>query len=159
MSDDRKRPPVRPPPREAGDDEVVEIPPTQRYGRPEPFRRVAATPADVVARFDEVIASHREVLATQRKLALQLDGFGAAMNGRFDVLHGEVALLRHGHDELLALVSSNHGPRLEKVETTLGQKVARGGGIVGLLIVALPMLADALPKYRALFEALGGALQ
>jgi hypothetical protein len=67
------------------------------------------------------------------------------------VFHEELAMLR-------ATVLEDHAPRIGKVETTLGHKVAKGGGIVGLVLVLAPMLAETLPKYRALIEALVGAL-
>jgi hypothetical protein len=42
------------------------------------------------------------------------------------------------------------------VEATLGQKAARSGGIAALILVAAPMLAEALPKYAAVFETIAG---
>jgi hypothetical protein len=140
MTDERKPPPRFRRPSELLDDEVVEIPPAPPRPQ-EPFSRLVPTQAEQL----------REVLATQRKMALQLDGFGQAMNRRFDLFHEELAMLR-------STVTESHGPRLEKVEASLGQKVAKGGGIVGLVLVAAPLLADALPRYRALIEALVGAL-
>lgn len=135
----RRRPPLRP--SSPGDDEVVEIPPLPPRQR-EPFNKLVQTPAETV----------REVLAVQRKMALQLDGFGQLMNTRFDIFHRELAMLRE-------VVTADHAPRIEKVEKTLGQKVARGGGVVGIILLAAPLLADALPKYRWLFEAIAGAFQ
>lgn len=142
------------------DDGRVKPPPRPPYLRPaEPFKKltetshveVGAAQKDILARLDEVLASHREILSTQRRMALQLDGYGSTMNQRFDVFHEELAMLR-------ATVLGDHAPRIGKVETTLGHKVAKGGGIVGLILVAAPMLVEALPKYRALIEAIVGAL-
>lgn len=159
MADERKPPPRRP--RDMHDDEVVEIPPTERVPRlpprpQEPFARVAPTQTENI----------REVLAVQRKMALQLDGFGALMNRRLDLFHEELALQRATGEEtnarldtLLALVKGDHGPRIAKVESTLGQKVAKGGGIVGLVVVALPLLSEVLPKWAGLFERIGALLQ
>lgn len=151
MTEERKPPPRFRRPSELTDDEVVEIPPAPppdpdrplypRSRPAEPFNKLVQTPAETV----------REVLAVQRKMALQLDGFGQAMNRRFDIFHEELAMLRE-------VVTADHAPRIEKVEKTLGQKVARGGGVVGVILLAAPLLADALPKYRALIEAIVGAL-
>jgi hypothetical protein len=155
MTEERKPPPRFRRPSELSDDEVVEIPPTGISGRylpprqTEPFNKLVQTPAETV----------REVLAVQRKMALQLDGFGQAMNRRFDIFHEELALQRADTAAVRAIVETNHAPRLEKVEATMGQKVAKGGGILGIIVLALPLLADALPKYRWLFEAIAGAFQ
>jgi len=138
MTDERKPPPRFRRPSELLDDEVVEIPPAPPRPQ-EPFSRLVPTQAEQL----------REVLATQRKMALQLDGFGQAMNRRFDIFHEELAMLR-------STVMESHAPRIEKVETTLGQKAARGGGIAALILVAAPMLAEALPKYAAVFETIAG---
>ncbi len=140
----------KPPPRRASsdDDDVVFVPPapdTERSVprvRPDPFNKLVQTPSEQM----------REVLATQRKMALQLDGFGQAMNSRFDVLHEELAMLRQ-------LVTTDHAPRITKVESTMGQKVAKGGGIVGIIIVALPLLAEVLPKWASVFQSVGEFLQ
>lgn len=154
MADERKPPPRFRRPSELKDDEVVEIPPAPGTERSfprarEPFNKLVQTPAETV----------REVLAVQRKLALQLDGLGQAMNRRFDIFHEELALQRADTAAVRAIVEADHGPRIEKAEKTLGQKAARGGGIVGILLLAGPMLADALPKYRALIESILGGLQ
>lgn len=145
MTEERKPPPRRP--RDLSDDEVVEVPETERYPRipprpREPFAKLVQTPAEEL----------REVLVIQRKMALQLDGFGQTMNRRFELFHEELALLR-------STVVESHAPRIEKVEASLGQKAAKGGGILALVLLAAPMLADALPKYRWLFEAIAGAFQ
>lgn len=145
MSDDgRKKPPPRPP-----------------YPRPvEPFKHltepshveVGAAQRDIVSRLDEVLASHREILKTQRNMALQLDGYGSQLNQRFDVFHEELAMLR-------ATVLADHEPRLGKVEQSLGQRAAKGGGIVAIVLLAGPMLAEALPKYRSVIETIIGLFQ
>jgi hypothetical protein len=143
-----ERPPRRPPRRVSSDDDVVYIPPAPDTERsaprklPDAFSKLVQTPAEQM----------REIVSTQRKMALQLDGFGQAMNRRFDIFHEELAMLR-------TTVTESHAPRLDKVEATLGQKVAKGGGIVGLLIVALPLLSEVLPKWKGLFDSILGALQ
>lgn len=148
MSDERKPPPRFRRPSELLDDEVVEIPPagvSARHAPPrplEPFAKIAQTQGDKLDR----------VLETQRKMALQMDGFGQAMNRRFDIFHEELAMLR-------STVLADHGPRIGKVEKTLGQKAAKGGSIVALVLVVAPMLADALPKYRGVFDAIAGLFQ
>lgn len=143
MSDERKPPPRFRRPSELLDDEVVEIPERQLPPRPhEPFAKVGQTQGDKLDR----------VLETQRKMALQMDGFGQAMNRRFDIFHEELAMLR-------STVMESHAPRIEKVEKTIGQKAAKGGSIVALLLVVAPILADALPKYRGVFDAIAGLFQ
>jgi hypothetical protein len=161
------------PPRQ-GDPEVTrveedQVPPTERLPVIPPPPRVPTEPfkllpgrqasyvefqaqlGDFSQKLEAVISSEAAVLGVQRKMALQLDGLGVAVNTRFDIFHEELALLR-------AQVVGDHGPRLDKVESTVGQKVAKGGGIVGIVLLALPMLAEALPKYRHIFEAIFGAL-
>lgn len=143
MTDEGRRKP--PPRRVSPDDEVVYIPPapdTERSGArkfPEVFSKLVQTPSEQM----------REVRDTQRKMSLQLDGFGQTMNRRFDLFHEEIAMLRH-------VITEDHEPRIDKVEKTLGQKVAKGGGIAGIILLAAPLLADAWPKYRWLFEMLTG---
>lgn len=150
MSDDGpKKPPRFRRPSELRDDEVVEVPPTERVPilppRAEPFRKIAPTIADVVATLDSVVK-------TQRNHSLQIDGFGQAMNRRFDIFHEELAMLR-------STVTGDHAPRITKVESTMGQKVAKGGGIVGIIIVALPLLSEVLPKWASVFASIGEFLQ
>lgn len=157
MSDEPRRP--RWPPRTLSDDEIVEVPPTERvpvnpreYPPPrprEPFAKLVRTQGEAID----------EILSVQRKMALQMDGFGGMMNRRFDLFHEELALQRTSIDSIEQLVRGNHAPRLDKVESTLGQKVAKGGGIVGLLIVALPLLSEVLPKWASVFERIGALLQ
>lgn len=157
MTDERRPPPRRPV--DLKDDEVVEIPPlgsSARLSPREPFSRLVKTPGETMS----------EVLAVQRKMALQLDGFGQGMNRRFDLFHEELALqraemsdARAAVDRLHTLVMADHAPRIDKVEETLGHKTARRGGIAAIVLVVAPMLAEAIPKYATLFEAIGGAFQ
>lgn len=154
MSDERKRPPPRfPRPSSPDDDEIAYVPPdTERSGaKPlpgaEPFR-LLTPPKWAVALESKV----DDVYKRQGQMALQLDGYGSQMHQRFDVFHEELAMLR-------AVVTGDHAPRITKVESTLGQKVARGGGIVGIIIVALPLLSEVLPKWAGVFERIGSLLQ
>lgn len=139
------------------------IPPAPPAPRPvEPFRKLdgrqpsyvefQAQLGDFSQKLEAVISSEAAVLGTQRKLALQMDGLAFTVNQRLDVFHEELALLR-------ATVTGDHAPRIDGVERSLGQRAARGGGIAALVLVALPMLADALPRYRHLFEALAGVFR
>lgn len=137
------------------------IPPPPRVPA-EPFRRLdgrqpsyvefQAQLGDFAQKLEGVISTEAAVLGNQRKLALQMDGLGTTVNARFDLFHEELALLR-------ATVTGDHAPRLDKVERTIGQKAARGGGILAIIAIALPMLAEALPKYRNVFETIAGAFQ
>jgi hypothetical protein len=157
VTDDGPKPPRRfRRPSELRDDEVVEVPMEPMPLTREPFKKLAPTQAEQLA----------ELVSVQRKHSLQIDGFGQAMNRRFDLFHQELALQRAGGDEtramvdsLLTLVKGNHGPRLGKVEATLGQRAARSGGILAVILLVAPMLAEALPKYAWLFEAVGRALE
>lgn len=178
MSDPRKPPPRFPRPVPPRDDEpevtrVEEdpVPLTQRLPAmlppaprvpPEPFRKLdgrqpsyvefQAQLGDFSQKLEAVISSEAAVLGVQRKMAVQLDGLQTTVNQRFDIFHRELALLRE-------TVTGDHEGRIETVERTLGQKAARGGGILAIIAIALPMLADALPKYRHIFDAIAGAFR
>ena len=121
-------------------------------GRPPSYVEFQAQLGDFSQKLEAVISSEAAVLGVQRKLALQLDGLGQTVNQRFDLFHEELALLR-------ATVVGDHAPRLEAAEKTLGQKAAKGGGILAIVVIALPMLAEALPKYAHVFETILGVLQ
>lgn len=134
------------------------IPPPPR----EPFKRLdgrqpsyvefQAQLGDFSQKLEAVISSEAAVLGVQRKMALQLDGLGQTVNTRFDLFHEELALLR-------ATVVGDHAPRIEAAEKTLGQKAAKGGGILAIVLIALPMLGEALPKYAHVFETILGVLK
>lgn len=146
MNDEHKPPRFRRP-SELRDDEVVEVESAERVALPpapraEPFTKIARGQTEMM----------HEVLAVQRKMALQLDGFGQLMNRRFDLFHEELSMLR-------ATVLANHEPRLGKVESSLAQKMGKGARIGAVILVAAPLLADALPKYRSVIEAVAGVFQ
>ena len=172
MTDPRKPPPRFPRPLEPEVKRVEEdsVPPTERLpmipppprvptepfkligGRPPSYVEFQAQLGDFSQKLEAVISSEAVVLGVQRKMAQQLDGLGLVVNTRFDLFHEELALLR-------ARVMGDHEPRLGKVESTVGQKAAKGGGILALVVIALPMLAEALPKYAHVFETILGVLQ
>ncbi|HEY3494164.1 MAG TPA: hypothetical protein VGK73_05740 [Polyangiaceae bacterium] len=175
MSDPRKPPPRFPrlPPRDEPEVTRVEedpVPNTERLPQihppprvpTEPFRLLSGRPpsyvefqaqlGDFSQKLEAVISSEAAVLGVQRKMAIQIDGLGQTVNQRFDLFHEELALLR-------ATVVGDHAPRLEAAEKTLGQKAAKGGGILAIVVIALPMLAEALPKYAHVFETILGVLQ
>lgn len=162
MSDEPPRRPPRVPRPPVDDDEIVHVeegPATEKL-RPKmlvPVTR-AASIAEVSAQLSAVqqhlsgmAMQQTKQLELQRKMALQADGFQNAVNQRFDLFHEELAMLRQ-------LVSRDHAPRLAKVEASLGQKAAKGGGIVAVLLLVLPMLADALPKYAGIIDAISRVL-
>lgn len=152
MTDERKKPPPRPP-----------------HVRPvEPFRNLtepshveaAATMKDVCIRLDEVLSSHRAIIDTQRRHSLQLDGFGHIINQRFDLFHRELALLR-------ATVTGDHAPRLDEVEVqvdevkklTTKQKAAQVALVgtkytayLALAAYALRAVGRAYPDFGAIIE-------
>lgn len=160
MSDDgRKRPPRFPRPADVDLDlEEIYVPPapdTERSGPkrlpsepPSPFKLL--TPPNSALR--DLVTEVRAVGKRQGQMALQLDGFGQLMNQRFDVFHEELAMLRQ-------LVTTDHAPRIEKVEDTLGQKMAKGGSVGAIIVVLLPLLSDVLPKWASVFERIGDFLQ
>lgn len=124
-------------------------------GRQPSYVEFSAQLQDFSTKLEGVLSSEAAVLGVQRKLAQQMDGLSVTVNTRFNVFHEELAMLRQ-------TVTGDHAPRLETVEKTLGQKAqtaAKGGGIAALLLIALPMLADALPKYRHLIETILGLAQ
>ncbi len=174
MNDGPKRPrfprPAPPPYTEPEVTRVEEdpIPLTERVPTPpmplprEPFKRLDGRQPSYVefsAQLTGFSAQLAGVASRQDKMALQLDHHGQIINERANVLHTELALMRHDIAELLSIVTTDHGPRLDKVESTLGQKVAKHGGILAIAVVALPMLAEALPKYKHLIDTIVGALQ
>lgn len=157
-----ERPPRKPPwtpeivrvPEDRGPDteRSFPAPPTHarpKLGSPGAIAKAAPNLLDEVA---DLKRWSRMVVENQSKMALQLDGFGVTVNSRFDVFHEELAMLRQ-------TVTGDHAPRLEKVEATLGQKVAKHGGILAVAVVALPMVADALPRYKHLIDTIVGVLQ
>lgn len=157
-----ERPPKKPPPwtpeivrvkeDERGPDTERSFPapqPRPRLGTPAGLSKTTPNLLDEVA---DLKRWSRMVVENQSKMALQLDGFGQTVNQRFDIFHEELALLRQ-------TVTGDHAPRIEKVEATLGQKVAKHGGILAVAVVGLPMLAEALPKYAHLINTILGVLQ
>jgi hypothetical protein len=115
---------TEPPPTER----VPVLPPPPRTPR-EPFRLLTVDevprpswliPADFREQIQKILAGHNQILTTQRNMALQLDGYGKAVNERFNIFHQELALLR-------AMVVESDG-RLDKVELTLAQKATAVGG-------------------------------
>lgn len=171
MTDKPRRPPRFPRPRD-DEPEVTRveedpIPLTERLPvmvppPREPFKRLdgrqpsyvefSAALMDFQQRVASIATSQDAVLGTQRKLALQMDGLSATVNQRFNIFHEELAMLRQ--------VTTEHEPRIEKVEqATLGQRAAKGGGILAVVLLVLPMLADALPKYAHIINSLLGVLQ
>lgn len=181
MSDDRpRRPPPRFPRPVDDEPEVTRVeedpfPLTERLPMlppppkaPEPFKLIAGRPPSYVEfqaqlgeftqKLEAVISSQAAVLGVQRKMALQLDGFGTTVNERFDVFHQELALLR-------ATVTGDHAPRLDKVEKTVADKaktVAIAGTKYGSYFVAVAfvarMAAKAYPQFGSVIEDLLSAV-
>ena len=164
MSEERPPRPPRVPRPAPGDDDIVHIeddgPSTEKLrpkfvvpvGRPASIAEAVLQLSALQQQTSAIAVSQTKLLELQRKMALQQDGFQTAVNGRFDVFHQELAMLR-------ATVTGDHGPRLAKAEATLGQKAAKGGGAVALILLAGPMLAEALPKYKWLIDTIVGVFQ
>ncbi len=177
MSDDgRKKPPPRFPRPVAPPSEDEKVPDTLRFGKispgPEPFKKIEGRQPSYVefaaklSGFEENLA---QVLGIQRKMSLQLDGFGQVINRRFDLFHEELALLN-------ATVNGEHAPRLdeiavevEEVKKTAGQKAKAGAMVAarfgawgtGALFfggLALRALAKLYPEYGQLIESILSAV-
>jgi hypothetical protein len=125
----------------------------------EPFRLV--TPPRR-ADLGEQIA---DVLKTQRQMALQLDGYGSALNQRFDLFHEELAIVRHDQARLVELVEKDHAPRIDAVEKTVQQKAKgfalKGGKYAAYLTagsVLARLVAKAYPQFGDAIESFLGAL-
>lgn len=120
MTDIPRKPPARDP-----RDEEVYIPPAPDTERgimpPRPLHR-GRTPdletrvkefardiQEVRTQMEGVVVASSNVMALQRKMALQLDGFGVTINNRFDIFHRELAMVRQ-------IVTADHAPRLDDVE-------------------------------------------
>lgn len=80
-------------------------------------------------------AQQVEVLALQRKLALQLDGMQQAMNARFNIFHEELALMRASEPERIIIPPPP--PRRWSVPqlAALGAALLLAGAVGSLLTV------------------------
>jgi hypothetical protein len=162
MTDDRRRPPPRFP-RPPSDPDEIFIPPADTERSPilppaprvpEPFRVLKGRESSYV----ELSAQIGEVLSVQRKMALQLDGYGKTVNDRFDIFHRELALLR-------ATVVGDHSPRLDAVEKTAAQK-ARGMALTGTkygayltgAAVLAKLVGKAYPQFGGVIDELLAAV-
>lgn len=153
------KPPRRPPPRRDGDDELVELP-VRPIAPREPFAKLAKTQTETIA----------DILALQRKMSLQMDGFGQLVNARFDIFHRELAMLR-------ATVVGDHEPRIGQSEKAIAetkQEVAKltpqqkakvaavitakvgGWGTIALVVggAALRALGKLYPEYGELIDGI-----
>ncbi len=184
MTDELKRPPL--PWRVTrdisgkGDDEVY-VPPapdTERLPNIPPAPRVPAEPfrllkgrapsyvefAAIVSHVEQGLIENRQrlidVLSTQRKMSLQVDGMQAGMNQRFDIFHEELSLLRQ-------TVSGDHAPRIGVVEKQVEKglnprKLAFDAGKYTGLVVLLALGARAVgkqfPQYYDVIDGVLGAL-
>lgn len=135
----QRAPIIPPPPKPAEPFKMLQ-------GRQPSYVEFQAQLGEFTQKLEAVISSQAAVLGVQRKLGLAIDGLGNTVNERFTVFHTELGLLRK-------TVTGDHAPRLNKVERTIGQKAAKGGGVLAIVAIALPMLADALPKYAHLLNA------
>lgn len=148
---------------------VPMIPPPPRMPA-EPFRLLTGKPTlvEVSNQLQGLSAQFGGVVSRQEKMALQTDHLQSVVNQRFDIFHRELALVRHDVSELLSLVTTNHGPRIEQVEKAAlsgrdkaalaGKALAIGvpGGIGMFTLVAL--IARAVgrhyPEYNEIIETL-----
>lgn len=127
-------------------------------GRAPSFVEFSAQLGDFKVQLDGAVAACANTLALQRKMALQLDGFQNGINGRFDVFHQELAMLR-------ATVTGDHAPRLDAVEKASMAQRAKGVAMVGgkyaayltLAAVVARALGKAFPEFGAAIEGVLGA--
>lgn len=156
---------TRPPPLPPREPEVVvveedEPPSTQRHPvipppPREPFidlTRKIPNNAELMAKLVELVnvtgkawATGTEVLHVQRKMARQADGLVQSVNGRMDIFHRELALLRGVSDEKVEKVPVS----ARAAHVALGGGKYTVGGTVGILVLKVaatqwPWLADIL---------------
>ncbi len=134
-------------------------------GRQPSYVELAASLATVQETLARVVGMQSDILATQRKMALQTDHIGVIVNQRFDVFHKELSMLR-------AVVTGDHAPRLgdveKKVDKLTPQQKAKAAAMVtarfgawgtgGLFFggLALRALAKVYPEYGDLIEGVLG---
>lgn len=183
MSDDHpKRPPRFPRPEEPDEPEVVRVdedappstdrapvplPPPKKLpdraptrldllrGRQPSYVEIAASLSAMRQTLEASSIAQANILSTQRKMALQVDGLGSIVNQRFDVFHAELSLLR-------ATVTGDHAPRLRAVEKLSAGKRARLAAVVGgkwagaFFLVGLVArgVGKALPEYDRLITSI-----
>lgn len=130
------------------------IPKSPRLPRThEPFQLLKGREASYVelsAQISEVRQLTSETLAVQRKMVLQTDHLGQVINQRFNIFHEELSLLR-------ATVVADHGPRLDKVELSLTDKVKATGSVLGkasMFTLLGGILTEAFPQYARLIGQL-----
>lgn len=129
-------------------------------GRPPSYIEFAASLEGFKTQVGSVSEQMAIVLATQRKMAVQLDGYGTTVNQRFDIFHKELAMLR-------ATVTGDHAPRLDEVEGEV-QKVSKAqqarqamviGGKYAAYATAVAVIARLAGKAFPQFgEAIEGVL-
>lgn len=123
------------------------------HGRQPSFVEFSAQLGDFKVQLDGAVVAVSTVLATQRKMALQLDGFQNGLNGRFDVFHQELAMLR-------ATVTGDHAPRLDAVEkATVGQRMKVGAILGGKYAAYLTLAAVVLRAAGKAFPEFGQAIE
>lgn len=163
--DERRKPPAP-----ADDDEVVFVPETRpspprlpQYNRPSLGARIPDALEVMAKRLEAVeqqghasLAAQVNTLTLQRKMALQLDGFGVTINERFDIFHRELAMLR-------AVVTGDHAPRIADMEMKITPKRAAfiGGNVAAygaLAALVLRALGKAWPALGEVIEPILGSV-
>lgn len=127
------------------------IPPPPRVPR-EPFRaldggRTERAKPPTVPTLGVIKSDVEKILATQRRMAIQLDGFGSTVNARFNLFHEELALLR-------ATVTQSHEPRITRIERA--KQIANGGARTAAATLFGGILAELWPQYEGLIHKLLG---
>lgn len=161
------RPPPLPPEPEVVVVEEEPAPSTQRHPvipppPREPFidlTRKIPNNAQLMAKLDELVAvtakawaTGTEVLHVQRKMARQTDGLVQSMNGRMDIFHRELALLRGLGDEVP--VADRAPPSRARLAALVGGKYT-AVALVGAFV--LRVIGRKVPELNHLIEDILGA--
>lgn len=110
------------------------------------------TTGELGAAVEELGEQVDKVLSTQRQMARQTDGLILSLNSRFDVLHQELALLRH-------TVTEDHAPRLDNVEVVVEDALplsarAKRIAVHGSKFAGLTLLGGAISEFWHQYGAL-----
>lgn len=126
--------------------------------------RTGPTMAAIVGELGKLRALVEQILRRQQQVALMVDGFGANMGRRFDVLHEESALIRVAMNRPANDAEVAEADTIPvDVEPSRGEKVrhlfALGGKWLSYgttAAIGLRLLAKSFPEYNEAIEALLG---
>lgn len=129
----------------------------------QPAPRTGPTMAAIVGELGKLRALVEQILRRQQQVALMVDGFGANMGRRFDVLHEESALIRVAMNRPSNDVDAEADTIPVDVERSRGEKVRHlfvlGGKWLSYgttAAIGLRLVAKSFPEYNEAIEALLG---